>query len=141
MGLTLRRLLGHQDLLQRVRIRAEVGIAYGNAIGLEKKAYDVNIGLRRQAARIVRWHDLPDRIEHLRTRPYRPRTNGKAERFIQTMLREWAYAAVYRTSTQRALALRPWLDYYNQRRPHGALSHKPPITRLDELNNLARSYS
>jgi len=69
-------------------------------------------------------------IKHRRTRPRRPRTNGKAERFIQTMLREWAYAAVYRTSHQRGLALRPWLDYYNHRRPHGALGHKPPATRL-----------
>jgi transposase InsO family protein len=69
-------------------------------------------------------------ITHRRTRPRRPRTNGKAERFIQTMLREWAYAAVYRTSHQRALALAPWLDYYNHRRPHGALSHRPPATRL-----------
>lgn len=69
-------------------------------------------------------------IRHVRTRPYRPRTNGKAERFIQTMLREWAYAAVYRTSDHRALALTPWLDYYNNRRPHGALGHQPPATRL-----------
>jgi transposase InsO family protein len=69
-------------------------------------------------------------IRHLRTRPYRPRTNGKAERFIQTLLREWAYAAAYPTSSQRALALTPWLDYYNHRRPHGALSHKPPVSRL-----------
>ena len=69
-------------------------------------------------------------IEHLRTRPYRPRTNGKAERFIQTMLREWAYAATYRTSDHRAHALPAWIDYYNQQRPHGALGHKPPISRL-----------
>ncbi len=67
---------------------------------------------------------------HLRIRAGRPRTNGKAERFVQTMLREWAYAAVYRNSRQRTLALRPWLDYYNQRRPHGALSHQPPDSRL-----------
>jgi transposase InsO family protein len=69
-------------------------------------------------------------LRHLRTRPYRPRTNGKAERFIQTLLREWAYAAAYQTSTQRALALTPWLNYYNQRRPHGALGHQPPASRL-----------
>jgi transposase InsO family protein len=69
-------------------------------------------------------------IEHLRTRPYRPRTNGKAERFIQTMLREWAYAATYRTSDHRARALPAWIDYYNQQRPHGALGHKPPLSRL-----------
>jgi transposase InsO family protein len=71
-------------------------------------------------------HDL----RHLRTRPYRPRTNGKAERFIQTMLREWAYAASYQSSTHRADVLPAWLKYYNQRRPHSALGHKPPASRL-----------
>ena len=70
-------------------------------------------------------------IRHLRIRPYRPRTNGKAERFIQTMLREWAYAASYQTSDQRQLALTPWLDYYNHRRPHGALGHHPPSSRIE----------
>jgi transposase InsO family protein len=69
-------------------------------------------------------------VRALRTRPYRPRTNGKAERFIQTLLREWAYAVRYETSNHRALALEPWIGYYNRRRPHGALSHKPPATRL-----------
>lgn len=69
-------------------------------------------------------------IGHLRTRPYRPRTNGKAERFIQTMLREWAYAAVYQTSDHRHQALRPWLDFYNHRRPHSALGHKTPASRI-----------
>lgn len=71
------------------------------------------------------------RIRHLRTRPYRPRTNGKAERFIQTLLREWAYAVRYETSHHRTLALEPWIDYYNQRRPHGALNHRAPATRLN----------
>lgn len=69
-------------------------------------------------------------IKHVFTKPYRPRTNGKAERFIQTMLREWAYAAVYRTSDHRARALQPWLDFYNHQRPHGALGHQAPATRL-----------
>jgi transposase InsO family protein len=69
-------------------------------------------------------------LPHLRTRPHRPRTNGKAERLIQTLLREWAYAAAYRSSQHRVLALTPWLDYYNHRRPHGALSHRPPASRL-----------
>lgn len=70
-------------------------------------------------------------IEHLRTRPYRPRTNGKAERFIQTMLREWAYPVTYRSSDQRARALPAWIDYYNHQRPHGALGHQPPASRLN----------
>jgi transposase InsO family protein len=81
------------------------------------------------------------KIRHLRTRPYRPQTNGKAERFIRTMLGGWAYSAIYRDSAERNAALAGWLDFYNRRRPHGALSHKPPIARLTELNNLLGSYS
>lgn len=69
-------------------------------------------------------------ITHIRTRPYRPRTNGKAERFIQTMLREWAYAATYRSSNHRERALGPWVDYYNEQRPHSALGHNTPASRL-----------
>jgi transposase InsO family protein len=80
-------------------------------------------------------------IRHLRTRPYRPQTNGKAERFIRTMLAGWAYGAIYQNSHQRNAALPGWLDFYNRRRPHGALSHKPPLARLNELNNLLGSYS
>ena len=72
-------------------------------------------------------------IKHIRTRPYRPQTNGKAERFIRTMLREWAYAAVYGSSPERAAALSGWLERYNFRRRHGALGHRPPIERLREL--------
>jgi len=79
-------------------------------------------------------------IRHLRTRPYRPRTNGKAERFIRTLLAGWAYGAIYGSSRERTQALDGWLWTYNHRRPHGALSHKPPIARLNELNNLAGSY-
>ena len=83
------------------------------------------------------------RIKHLRTRPYRPRTNGKAERFIRTLLGGWAYGAIYRDSDERRAALAGWLAFYNRRRPHGSLSHQPPLTRLEALrrNNLAGSYS
>jgi transposase InsO family protein len=82
-------------------------------------------------------------IKHLRTRPYRPRTNGKAERFIRTMLGGWAYGAIYASSQERRLALTGWLDFYNRRRPHGSLGHQPPHARLEALrkNNLAGSYS
>ena len=76
-------------------------------------------------------------LRHLRTRPYRPRTNGKAERFIRTMLGAWAYGA----SAERTAALPGWLELYNWRRPHGSLSNKPPGTRLHELNNLPGSYT
>jgi transposase InsO family protein len=69
------------------------------------------------------------RIKHLRTRPYTPRTNGKAERFVQTSLREWAYARAYNTSDERAAELPVWLHRYNWHRPHGSLRSKPPISR------------
>jgi transposase InsO family protein len=83
------------------------------------------------------------RIRHIRTRPYRPRTNGKAERFIRTMLGGWAYGAIYGNSDERRRALPGWLDFYNHRKPHGSLSHQPPLKRLEALrrNNLAGSYS
>jgi transposase InsO family protein len=79
-------------------------------------------------------------IKHLRTRPRRPQTNGKAERFIRTMLDGWAYGRIYGSSAERQTALPIWLDSYNHRRPHGALGHKPPVTRL-RGNNLLGSYS
>jgi transposase InsO family protein len=77
-------------------------------------------------------------LRHLRTRPYRPRTNGKAERFIQTLINGWAYARVYGTSHERTDALPTWLEHYNHRRPHGSLSHQPPALRL---NNLLGNYT
>jgi transposase InsO family protein len=80
-------------------------------------------------------------IRHLRTRPYRPQTNGKAERFIRTLLGGWAYGAIYRDSHERTAALPGWIDFYNRRRPHGALSHKPPLVRFHELNNPLGSYT
>jgi transposase InsO family protein len=70
-------------------------------------------------------------IEHRRTKPYTPRTNGKAERFIQTALREWAYAKHWINSEDRDAHLQPWTDYYNHERPHGSLSYKPPISRSE----------
>jgi transposase InsO family protein len=75
-------------------------------------------------------------IKHLRTRPYRPRTNGKAERFIRTLVDGWAYGAVYRTSSERTAALAGWLHWYNQLRPHRSLGRTPPLARLAEMNNV-----
>lgn len=77
-------------------------------------------------------------IRHLTTQPYRPRTNGKAERFIQTLTRRWAYGRIYQTGAERIAALPAWLNHYNFTRPHGSLSHKPPGSRL---TNLPRNYS
>jgi len=72
-------------------------------------------------------------LKHLFTQPYRPRTNGKAERFIQTLQNRWAYGAIYTNSTERTAALPGWLTHYNYTRRHGALGHKPPAARLAEL--------
>jgi len=75
-------------------------------------------------------------VRHVRTRPYTPKTNGKAERFVQTSLREWAYARPYVNSAERAAALPPFLHRYNWHRPHSALNHRPPITRIPGVSNL-----
>jgi transposase InsO family protein len=80
-------------------------------------------------------------LKHIRTRPYTPKTNGKAERFIQTSLREWAYARAYETSRQRAAELPFWMHRYNWHRPHGSIGSKPPISRLGLTgNNLLRLH-
>jgi transposase InsO family protein len=76
-------------------------------------------------------------IRHSRTRPYRPQTNGKAERFIRTLLAGWASGAIYRSSPERTAALDAWLSYYNHRRRHAALGHQPPVSRT----NLLGSYT
>lgn len=80
----------------------------------------------RPFAKVCRWLDICAR----RTRPYRPQTNGKAERFIQTLMRGWAHATTYLSSEHRAQALIPWLRFYNEERPHASLNHQPPISRI-----------
>jgi transposase InsO family protein len=81
------------------------------------------------------------RIRHRRTRPYTPRTNGKAERFIQTLLREWAYIRAYRSSAERQAALPHWQHYYNVSRPHAGLHGRPPASRLPSADNLVRLHT
>jgi transposase InsO family protein len=82
------------------------------------------------------------RIKHLRARPYTPKTNGKAERFVQTSLREWAYAQAYTTSAERAAELPIWFHRYNWHRPHGSIGAKPPISRLGlTRDNVLRLHS
>jgi transposase InsO family protein len=80
-------------------------------------------------------------IRHLRTKPRRPQTNGKAERFIRTLLGGWAYGAIYASSRERTAALDGWLWNYNHQRRHRALGRQPPIARLRERNNVLGSYS
>ena len=93
----------------------------------------------RDFAATCRAHQL----RHLRTRPYTPRTNGKAERLIQTLLREWAYVMPYSSSAMRTRALRSWSAYYNRDRPHGALNGMPPMSRLPRLgrNNVSGNHN
>jgi transposase InsO family protein len=80
-------------------------------------------------------------IRHLRTEAYRPRTNGKAERFIRTLLGGWAYRHSYRSSSERTSALGPFLDFYNHHRPHRAISNRPPAAKLTQMTNLAGAYT
>ena len=72
-------------------------------------------------------------IRHLTTKPYRPRTNGKVERFHQTMAREWAYGVIYRSHRERAQALPHWINHYNRGRPHSSLGGRPPISRVHNV--------
>jgi transposase InsO family protein len=78
-------------------------------------------------------------VRHIRTKPYTPRTNGKVERVIQTLLREWAYRFTYNSSDERQRWLRPFLHFYNFHRAHSALAYNPPISRLDKNNVLRRN--
>jgi transposase InsO family protein len=80
-------------------------------------------------------------LDHRFTRPYTPRTNGKAERFIQTLLREWAYVIAYPSSAHRTAALSRWLHYYNWHRPHTALHRQPPISRVVARDDLLRLHT
>jgi len=114
---------------------------YFKELGVEIQQLMTDNGSAYRSKLVARFLEA-GQIRHLLTRPYRPQTNGKAERFIQTLLREWAYGRLYRTSYQRSQALWPWLHDYNWHRPHGSLGRRPPITRLAlHLNNLLRHHT
>ncbi len=104
---------------------AEQGIIAKRLMTDNGFSYVKNRSLRELLAR--------EGIRHLRTKPYRPRTNGKVERFHQTMAREWAYGVVYRSHRQRNQALPHWLEHYNQRRPHSSIGDQPPISRVHNV--------
>lgn len=108
-------------------LRRAIGFFAAHGIVVERVMTDNGTGYRSKVHRAA---VTALGIRHLRTRPYRPRTNGKAERFIQTLQREWAYAASYQSSRQRREVLTTWLRYYNCRRPHSALSHNTPISQI-----------
>lgn len=116
-----------QALLQTVRYYAGLGIRFKRVLTDNGACYR-----SRRFRRLCRRLGLL----HRTTRPYSPRTNGKAERFIQTALREWAYARVYQSSDQRGQYLVHWLHQYNWHRPHASLDYQPPISRLASVNNL-----
>ncbi len=102
------------------------GIEVGRVMTDNAFAYTKSAGLARLLA--------ARRIRHLTTRPYRPQTNGKVERFQQTMAREWAYGLAYRCSADRLSALPHWLSYYNERRPHSSIGDRPPISRVHDVS-------
>ena len=137
--------LAYVEVLGNERANTAIGflrraLAFYAAHGIEiEQLMTDNGNAYRSAAHAIACRAMG--IRHIRTRPYRPRTNGKAERFIRTMLGGWAYGAIYRDSKERTAALSGWLDFYNWRRPHGSLAHKPPGARLGKLNNVAGSYS
>jgi len=120
-------------------LRAAVAYYAGLGVTIREVLTDNGSGyLSRDFARTCRELGL----RHRRTRPYTPRTNGKAERFIQTALREWAYARAYGRSHHRIAALPRWLHGYNWHRPHASLAGQPPITRLGlTRNNVMRLHS
>ncbi len=113
-------------LMQAVRYYRSLGVRFERVLTDNGACYR-----SRRFRRLVRRLGM----RHLRTRPYTPRTNGKAERLVQTSLREWAYARAYTCSEQRACAFKGWLHQYNWHRPHASLGHKPPISRIP-LNNV-----
>ena len=110
-----------------------------HGIRIQRVMSDNGVGYRTDFRRAV--EELG--AKHKRTRPYTPRTNGKAERFIQTMLRLWAYVRPYNTSDERAAVLRPWMNWYNYLRPHGSLNNMSPVEKLKQLrrNNVLGNHS
>ena len=111
-------------------LRRAVAFSTAHGITVERVMTD-NGSAYRSRAHAIACAQLG--LRHLTTQPYRPRTNGKAERFIQTLIRRWAYGRTYNTSSERTAALPNWLLHYNFTRPHGSLSHKPPGSRLTNL--------
>jgi len=110
----------------------ENALAAYRGIGVEVKRLMTDNG---PAYRSRRFNAVLQRegIKHVYTRPYTPRTNGKAERFIQTMIREWAYAMPYANDISRTLALTDWINHYNKQRPHGSIGNLPPVSRIPKL--------
>ncbi len=119
----------------------KAAVAYYEGLGITVERVMTDNG---SCYRSFAWRDACKALglKHIRTKPYTPKTNGKAERFIQSSLREWAYAKAYQTSTQRANELPYWLHHYNWHRPHAGIKGNSPISRLGlDLNNLMRLHN
>jgi transposase InsO family protein len=111
----------------------ERALAFYAGHGIVAKRLMTDNGFSYVKSRALRELLTHHEIRHLTTQPYRPRTNGKVERFHQTMAREWAYGLVYRSHRQRAQALPHWLDHYNRQRPHSSIGNRPPISRVHNV--------
>lgn len=120
------------SLIQALRYYANLGVRFKRVMTDNGPCYKSG-RFKRMCRRLG--------LKHIYTQPYTPRTNGKAERFIQTALREWAYARSYESSDQRAAFLPEWLHEYNWHRPHASLSYLPPISRIASVNNLVGLHS
>lgn len=112
----------------------ERALAFYAGYGITAKRLMTDNGWQYARSRELRRLLAQHQIRHLKTQPYRPRTNGKVERFHQTMAREWAYGLVYQSHRQRNAALPHWLDHYNTRRPHSSLAGQPPISRVHNVH-------
>jgi len=119
-------------------LRRALGWLAGHGITVERVMTD-NGNLYRSRLHAAACREFG--LRHLRTEAYRPRTNGKAERFIRTMLGAWAYRHAYRSSDERTAALGPFLDFYNRRRPHRGIGGRAPAVRLSELMNVPGAYT
>ncbi|TMK62980.1 MAG: IS481 family transposase [Actinobacteria bacterium] len=137
--------LAYAEVLGDEKATTAIGFLHRAVVFFERHGFEVerlmtdNGSAYRSTVHAIACRTLG--IRHVRTRPYRPQTNGKAERFIRTLLGGWAYGAIYRTSSERTAALDGWLWRYNHLRRHSALGHKPPVARLAERTNLLGSYT
>jgi len=130
--------LAYAEIHDDQRARTVVGfleraLCFYERHGITPKRLMTDNGWQYTQSRDLRRLLERQQIRHLTTRPYRPRTNGKVERFHQTMAREWAYGVAYRSSRHRASALTHWLDHYNRTRPHSAIGGRPPLSRVHNV--------
>ncbi|MGH3137854.1 MAG: integrase core domain-containing protein, partial [Gaiellaceae bacterium] len=130
--------LAYAEILGDARAQTTVAfltraLAFYAGHGIEPKRVMTDNAWAYSKSRALRELLARHGIRHLRTKPYRPRTNGKVERFHQTMAREWAYGLVYRSHRERAAALPHRLDHYNRGRPHSSLGGRPPISRVHNV--------